>query len=137
MFPTQADYNFWSVARAPQWARVMMAEREARQRRLSWGRPDAAIHACINSHAGLRSDSWDMSAHNLCMLVRSARKRGEDIRKYLRGIATDPGTVINPQQRSRFARKWLARLEERRHEGFARRDNGVYVVFLPITGGRS
>ena len=103
---TQADLDFWNSRRLPRWALQLKAEQKAKR----WWRETPPIHYVINSHAGIRSQSYEMSAHNLCNIVRSMLRRQENIRGELARMARAPGTVINPQQRARFARKWLARL---------------------------
>jgi hypothetical protein len=116
MFPTNADIEFWTERRAPGWARALREAGEARQRRLSWYRPDASIHACVNAHAGLKHVSHEATASALCSFIRGWRKRGEDVRAELARIADSPGTLINPQQRARFARQWVKRIDAIRRE---------------------
>lgn len=132
-FPTRTDVQFWAERqRVPQWARRLHYEREARQQRLSWYRADNTIHACINAHAGLGYVPYEASASALCSFIRGWRKRGEDIRANLRRLISHPGTVVNGKQRSRFARKWLARLERRQGRSVQRREvTALHVAEQP------
>ena len=75
--------------------------------------PSVTIHECINAHANLRAEY--LSASNLVNLVLMARKRGEsDLANYLHQLSRNPGTIINPQRRAAFAKKWSARITQER-----------------------
>lgn len=104
MKPTLSDIAFWYEKRAPEFAKALLARTRERQ---PWHRPDSLIHDVINSHAGLRPTRYEMSAGNLLSILRSRRKRNENLRMYLAQMAKEPGTVIAPERRAGYALKWL------------------------------
>jgi hypothetical protein len=102
---TQADYAFWSAKRAPHWA----ASFASKQQQSSGA---GGVHHCINARARTRGvEQFELDAGNLLAIIRMVRARGANLQDYLRQMARVPGTVIRPERRAGYARKWLRRLE--------------------------
>src|SRR5882672_6554143 len=97
---TQAHLDLWGAAqRQPSWAPPIIAKRKAYA-------PAALIDACINAQMPQRDD---LDVANLLALCFSYRRRGV-LRTELQRIVRNPGTLINPERRSRLALRWLRRM---------------------------
>lgn len=103
MKPTQADLAFWNVKKAPRFAQALLNKNASR----FWFNPSATIHACVNSHVELKKSDAEVCAGNLLAILRSMRHRRADLRSELARIAASPGTVVRPEKRAAYARKWL------------------------------
>lgn len=113
-FPAQADVDFYrAMQKVPGWILTLTAEREKKQNVLGWER-HALIDIVVNAHSGQRPTSGECAAHNLLAIVRSWRRRGEDIRVSLLEVSQAPGCMINPEKRAAFARKWARRMQRSR-----------------------
>jgi hypothetical protein len=111
MIVTETHLRFWqSKQRQPAWTAALDARRQPA--------PVTPIDSCINAHAGIRPIDHEMAAHNLLVICRSHIRRGGDLVEYLRKLAWEPGTIINPELRSKYARKWAARIaRDRKDQG--------------------
>ena len=101
-FPTKMDLEFFESKRVPRWALPLLARPVAQS---------SIIDIVVNAHAGYRTTPGECAASNLLEIVRSHRRRGLDVERYLAQIAVEPGCLINPEKRSAFARKWASRLQ--------------------------
>lgn len=75
-------------------------------------RPDEkliTIDQVLNSQWGLRFEKT-FCAHNTMNLCRFAIKQHQDLATRLALLMDDPGTTIEAERRSAYARKWLYRL---------------------------
>lgn len=102
---TRVHLAFWDAHRRPGWA--TRVEHPTR-------RP--SIHECINAHVeppkgGLRDLHH---AGNMIVFLKGTRKRGEDMYLDLVRMAYRPETLIRPERRAGFARKWGKRVWEKR-----------------------
>jgi len=104
MLITKVTLDWYRQRTCPQWAKGVIAK----EHRIS-------IDAVINSQAGNpdRQRDYNFSAHNLMGLCKAYIRRGELIEQ-LRIISLEPGTVIQPQRRAAFAKKWLNRILKNR-----------------------
>lgn len=64
-------------------------------------------------------ESGESAADTLLGILRSVRRR-EPLADYLGCLALSPGTVINPEKRQAYARKWVARILRSHRYGDAR-----------------
>jgi hypothetical protein len=55
-------------------------------------------------------------AHNLLSLLRGYRRQGKDLLVLLDRLASDPGTIIQPNKRSALAKKWASKLHKLRND---------------------
>jgi hypothetical protein len=105
-FPTRTDLAFYqSKQRLPAWTGRIAVKSPMRN-----PIEHALIDDVINAHAGVNGTAGEMSAANLCSLVRSFRRRGADLTEELQKLVVQPGCVIHPEKRAAFARKWTRRL---------------------------
>lgn len=73
------------------------------------------INDCVNSHSHfVREPDGERAASNLLNLLKMVRKRTGSLVPYLDKITKDPGTVISPQRRSAFAKKWRDKITQSR-----------------------
>jgi hypothetical protein len=110
-FPTETDLRFYEAKHVPRWAAPLI---KARAKRPGAELLPALIDDVVNAHAGERLTSGECAVHNLLTIVRSWRRRGEDIRISLLEVSQAPGCLINPEKRAAFARKWARRMQEQR-----------------------
>lgn len=105
--PTQEHWRFWYQRQidVPKWARVLVGQ----------GRVDVDMLIPAQKSPNAR-DPESTVLHNTLQLLISARKRGALV-ETLKKIAVEPGTVIRPERRAAYARRWLQRIERERGVG--------------------
>lgn len=104
MILRQVHLDFWyAVKGVPAWADRLTTQKKKT--------PQELIDGCVNAHGIAIYDT--LPAQNLCVLVKWARNRGDNLLKYLRFISLNPGTVIRPERRAAYAKKWAKRLSQR------------------------
>lgn len=113
MLPTVSDVRYWQERRAPIWARALLDNNRARL--AQWGperipAASAALDAAINSHAGVRLSEAERAAYSLLMILRSMRRRGENLQAELKRMSRHAGTATPEKHRARYARKWHKKL---------------------------
>jgi hypothetical protein len=108
MIIKQVHIDFWNAKHAqPSWMQTYYQKNRKLQPKL--GVPN--IHGCINAHAGINNSCFN-HVHNMIIFLKGERRRGAaSLMPMLQRLADDPGTIINPEKRSAFARKWLKRLQ--------------------------
>jgi|688.fasta_scaffold03312_19 hypothetical protein len=101
---TRTTLTWFRQKTEPRWASQLVAKEIK-----------TSIDEVINSQSGYGKDiDRHFVAHNLMTLIRGNRKQGKDILVLLQNLENDPGTIIQPQKRSAFARKWAKRLQKQR-----------------------
>jgi hypothetical protein len=87
------------------------------QRRPSWfdlieRKPKCLINVnhCVNAHAEIKVTDNELAASNLLNILRILRKRSKSLLKHLDEMSIDPGTVISPERRSAYCKKWAKRI---------------------------
>jgi hypothetical protein len=105
-FPTQTDLAFYrSKLEMPGWARALNTKPQVGQ-----PSPIVMIDLVVNAHAGVRPTSGEIAVSNLLGILKSRRRRGENLVQGLRELSKEPGCLIHPEKRAAFARKWASRL---------------------------
>lgn len=106
---TDVHEQFWAARHRPLWSsHIKRSERR---------KAGPSVHECVNAHANISALAQDrgFAVHNLLGILRMARKRGQhEVRAHLLCMVIDPGTVIEPERRTAFARKWLRRMSRPR-----------------------
>ncbi len=102
-FPCQTDLDFYQSKRTPRWS-ARIRRHPYSESRTSW------VDRLVEAHAKVRPTSGELTAHNLLSILRSQRRRGEDLEASLRTIAEHPECMIDPKKRAAFARKWAERM---------------------------
>ena len=107
---TNEHLRFWQARKAtPRWAvehgvtgKPPLGATQHRER-------PPHIHELIAGHAGDRSIYGWVRASNTVHLLKMARRRGE-LTARLKEMALNPGTLIGPERRSAFCRRWYERV---------------------------
>jgi len=100
---TKTTLDWYRQKVEPRWAKRVLAK----DRKIS-------IHEVINSQSKAdNAKRLSLASDNLLNICRLYRKRGE-ILSHLWDIAYTPGTIIDPERRAAFARKWARRIEKSR-----------------------
>lgn len=124
---TRATVDFWRQHKlpSPKWATAV----EEKAHRVS-------IDGVINSQAGIRPKDFELDAINLMNIIRmhmrnverhigrapkgsesvSTMHRRRMLLEYLEQLGRNPGTVIRPNKRAAYARKWAQRLQRQWEE---------------------
>jgi hypothetical protein len=90
----------------PSWASELVAEENK-----------ISIDDVINSQSDYGKEvDRHFVAHNLMSLLRGYRRRGKDPLILLDRLASDPGTIIQPDKRSALAKKWASKLRKLRSD---------------------
>jgi len=108
---TQSHVDFWARKKGPKFLQEYYREKDDKRNKSylrAWVGPLFDINDLIPSE---KMTDGEGAASNLLNLCRSYRKRGE-LREKLRRLAVNPGTVIQPQKRAAYAKKWLKRIED-------------------------
>ena len=94
--------QYWRQKKAePRWADALVTK----ERRIS-------IDCVINANAGIKVRDYEIDAGNVLEILRLAGKRGKaDLLEKLRRMSVSPGTVIRPERRASYCKKWLARID--------------------------
>jgi hypothetical protein len=101
---TQTTLAWFRQKTKPAWASELLAKEVK-----------ISIDAVINSQSdyGKETDRHFV-AHNLMVLLRGYRRQGRDPLILLDKLASDPGTIIQPNRRSALAKKWANKLRKLR-----------------------
>ena len=100
---TKTTLDWYRQKTQPKWAKSVL-EKETK----------ISIDGVINSQSGYGKDIDNHYAvRNLLSLCKSYRKRKLDLVKELKRISNCPGTVICPEKRASFAKKWANRIQNR------------------------
>jgi len=96
--PTPADLIFYRLKTVPKWADGVKE------------RCKTTIDEVVNSHAGIRSDTYDkhFDKHNLIVLLQMFRRRGSTMSVELERLTMSDGHFRAIERRS-IARRWLKR----------------------------
>ena len=70
-----------------------------------WAETTPDINDLINYSSKMKLDYDKGNVNNFIK-----NKKGRELRKYLRHLITEPGTIINPKKRSAYAKRILKRL---------------------------
>jgi len=102
--------EFWeSKQRYPEWAKQVPG-RHPGNKQSKYRTTRSLIDECVNWNGG--DKLYTHATTSLILLLKSVRRRGGDLGQYLDQMVSDPGTLIEPDRRRAYARRWATRLRK-------------------------
>lgn len=104
---TKLHLKYWRERQPnPSWAKTIKITK--------WSKPhEVSIHSLINQNTDIKNIDKNYAASNLISLIKRYTNNPKELRQRLFELHMNPGTIMSPEKRAAYAKKWLTRLNRK------------------------